>query len=162
MLFESTTILLRSIVRSIESSGEPGWDDHLESGNQCLYELHQLARSSGRTYKSSNAKFPVIAPAFERAIRAIPHVKLMMGAIRRKDQGAAVESGRVAIGEMNGTKAALPVVSPVEQKPAIAQAATRPEEPAIGKIHRHKVPAKQKRTPVAKRKPVRAAAAGSR
>ncbi len=157
MLFESTTILLRSIVHSIENRGEIGWDDYLESGNQCLYELHQLARSSSRTYKSSNAKFPVIAPAFERAIRAIPHVKLMMGAIRRKDREAGVESGRAAISEMNGTKPALPSLQFIEPQPESRQ----PEEPAK-KVHRHKGPVKQKRVPVAKQKPARASAAGSR
>jgi hypothetical protein len=157
MLFESTTVLLRSIVHSIENSGEAAWDDHLESGNQCLYELHQLARSSSRTYKSSNAKFPVITPAFERAIRAIPHVKLMMGAIRRKDREAGVESGRAAISEMNGTKIALPSLSFIEPQPDIRQ----PEEPAK-KVHHQKGPTKPKRVSIAKQKPARASAAGSR
>jgi hypothetical protein len=160
MLFESTTILLRSIVQSLENSVDAGWDDQLESGNQCLYELHQLARSSARTYKSSNAKFPVVTPAFERAIRAIPHVKSMMRSIRSKDQEAAVESGRAAIASMNGTAAAH-AVSPIEPKPASTQAVNRPEEPAK-KVHRHNEPVKQKRVPVARRKPVRVSVAGSR
>jgi len=146
MLFESTTALLRSIVHSIENKDEPGWDDHLESGNQCLYELHQFARSSTSTYKSSNAKFPVVAPAFERAIRAIPHVKLMMGAIRRRDQEAAVAGGRAAISEMIGIKTALPSVSSIEPKLDTRRPAKRPEGPPKN-VHGHKRPAKQQREP---------------
>jgi hypothetical protein len=157
MLFESTTILLRTIVHSLENSGEAAWDDHLESGNQCLYELHQLARSSSRTYKSSNAKFPVIAPAFERAIRAIPHVKLMMGAIRRRDRKAGVESGKAAIGEMNGNTTALPSL-PLSAPQSDSR---QPEDPAK-KVHRHKAPVKQKRVPEAKQKRARTSVAGSR
>jgi hypothetical protein len=163
MLFESTTILLRSIVHSTENNGEVGWEDHLESGNQCLYELHRLARSSARTSKASNSKFPVVALAFERAIRAIPHVKLMMRSLCLKDQSAAVESGRIAIGEMNGIKTALPSVSYAESKPAITQPVARPEEPAKSKAHQHKATAKQKHVRVTKRKTVKvSAAAGSR
>src|SRR5690242_14781183 len=115
MLFESTTLLLRSIVHSIEDGGETRWDDHLESGNQCLYELYQMSRSTSRTHKAdSQARFQVVTPPFARAVRAIPHVKTMMGSIRRKDQPAAVESGRAAIAEMNGIRTALPPGSPIE------------------------------------------------
>jgi hypothetical protein len=161
MLFESTTILLGSIVHSIENNGEVGWDDHLESGNQCLYELHQLARSSARTYKSSNAKFPVVTPAFERAICAIPHVKSMMRSIRTKDQAAAVESGRAAMAAMNGTIAAAHSNTSVEPKSDSRQPANAPAAPAK-KVHRYQEPVKQKRVPVAMRKPVRVSTAGSK
>ena len=110
MLFESTTILLRSIVHSLEDSVEHGWDDHLQSGNQCLYELHQLARPTPDTrIADSKSSFPTVIPTFERAVRTIPNVNLMMGAIRRKDLHAALESGRAAIDTMNGSKAALPL-----------------------------------------------------
>src|ERR1041385_8194188 len=103
MLFESTALLLRSIVHSLENGGESRWDDHLESGNQCLYELHQMSRSSSRT-KASTVKFQVVTPPFERAIRTIPHVKSMMRAVRTKDRAAAIEGGRAALAEMDGTR----------------------------------------------------------
>src|SRR5580765_410769 len=58
MLFESTTFLLRSIVTSLEKNVEDKWDDHVEFGNQCLYELHQMSRSTSRPSKpDANAKF---------------------------------------------------------------------------------------------------------
>lgn len=110
----------------------------------------------------SNAKFQVGTPPFARAIRAIPHVKLMMRAIRNRDQSGAVEAGRAAISEMNGTIAAAQSVSPIEPKLDSTQPATRPEEPAKSKVHRHKEALKQKPVPVAKRKPVRVSAASSR
>jgi hypothetical protein len=164
MLFDSTTILLRSIVTSVENGGgEIRWEDHLDFGNQCLYELHQMSHSPSRPSRAdSNAKFQIGTPPFARATRAIPHVKLMMGAIRRKDQLAAVEGGRAALAEMNGTIAAVHSASPIEPKPVSTQPATRPEEPSMSKVHRHKEPVKQKRAVVAKRKPVRVSAAGSR
>ncbi len=72
MLFESTSILLRSIVHSLENGSESRWDDHLESGNQCLYDLHQMARSSRRMNRAdSKARFQVGTPPFARAVGAI-------------------------------------------------------------------------------------------
>ena len=45
-------------------------------------------------------KAPVLVMVSERASKAIPHVKSMVRAIRRKDQTAAVESGRAALAEL--------------------------------------------------------------
>src|SRR6185369_17259526 len=85
MLFDSTTILLRSIVTSVQRGGEIRWEDHLEFGNQCLYELHQMSRSTSRPSKAdSHSKLQAGTPPFTRAIRAIPHVKSMMRAIRQR------------------------------------------------------------------------------
>src|SRR2546428_1799375 len=91
MLFESTKTLLRGIVQSLEKGDTSVWDDRLESGLQCQYELHQMSRSSTRAYKIGSV------PIADRAIRAIPHVRLMTIAIRRRNQIAALESGRAAI-----------------------------------------------------------------
>jgi hypothetical protein len=159
MLFESTAILLHGIVNSLDDCRETRWDDDLESGNQCLYELHQMARSSNRKYRlESDAKFQVGAPAFQRAMRAIPHVKSMVRSIRRMDQAGAVESGRAAIAEMNGaidSRPSVPAIAPsAGNKPPV----DRPEAPAIA-VHRHKKPAPKGRAAIAVRKPARASAA---
>jgi hypothetical protein len=111
MLFESTRILLRGIVQSIEKGENATWDDHLESGIQCLYELHQMSRPASRAYKV-DSKLQTGGTVSDRAIHAIPHVKLMVGAIRRRDQLAALEAGRAAVVEMNGC--GIKVVRPVE------------------------------------------------
>ena len=161
MLFESTTTLLRGIVRSIENNGEAGWDDQLESGNQCLYELHQFARSSTRTYKSSNAKFPVVAPAFERAILAIPHVKAMMRSIRQRDQAAAFQSGRAAIAQIDGTRTAPSYPPPGESKADTSIPVNSSEQPAKT-IRGRKKPETRDRAVVATPKPGRVSAAISR
>jgi hypothetical protein len=99
MLFESTTVVLRCVVHSLETEDEPKWGDLLESGNECIYELHQMCRPA----RVAHTTAPIVRTAFERAFRAIPHVKLMNAAIRRKDPAAAIENGRAALAEMNGT-----------------------------------------------------------
>jgi hypothetical protein len=162
MLFDSTTILLRSIVTSVQSGGEIRWEDHLEFGNQCLYELHQMSHSTSRPIRAdSNAKFPAGAPPFARAIRAIPHLKSMMRAIRHRDQSGAVEAGRAALAEMNGIKTAPSCPPPIESKPDSSLPVNPPEQPAK-MVHRHKKPETKKRAAVTKRKPARVSAASSR
>jgi hypothetical protein len=101
MLYDSTKVLLRGILGSLQSTGKIGWEDQVELGSECLYEIHQMARPKYQAYRTdSSTKGPALAPVYERAARAIPHVKLMVRAIRRKDQAGAVESGIAALAEM--------------------------------------------------------------
>jgi hypothetical protein len=101
MLYDSTKVLLRGILRSLQSTDKEGWDDHVESGGECLYEMHQMARPLYKGYRSDALnRTPSLVPVYERAARAIPHVKSMVKAIRCKDQAAAVKSGRAALDEM--------------------------------------------------------------
>src|ERR1700692_405443 len=108
MLFDSTTVLLRSIVTSLENDGGTLWDNHLGYGNQCLYELHQMSRSAVRPAKAESSKFHAGTPPFARAVRAIPHLKSMMRSLRLQDRAAAIESGRAALAEMDGTRTTAP------------------------------------------------------
>lgn len=101
MLYDSTKVLLRGILGSLQSTGKIGWEDQAELGGECLYEIHQMARPKYQAYRTdSSAKGPVLSPVYERAARAVPHVKSMVRAIRRKDQAGAVESGIAALAEM--------------------------------------------------------------
>ncbi len=101
MLYDSTKVLLRGMVRSLQSPDKDGWDDQVESGGECLYEMHQMARPLYKGYRTDALnRAPALVPVYERAARAIPHVKTMVRAIRRKDQAAAVESGTAALAEM--------------------------------------------------------------
>jgi len=101
MLYDSTKVLLRSMLWSLESTGKVGWEDQVELGRECLYEIHQMARPKYQAYRSdASSKGPLLVPVYERAARAIPHVKSMVRAIQRKDQALAVESGRAALAEM--------------------------------------------------------------
>jgi hypothetical protein len=101
MLYDSTKVLLRGILLSLENDRKIGWDDQTETAGQCSYEMHQMARPLYRGYRTDTLnKAPVLVPVSERAARAIPHVKLMVRAIRRKDQVAAMESGKAALAEM--------------------------------------------------------------
>lgn len=103
MLSDSTKNLLQTIVRSLETPDQAGWDDQIESGNQCLYEMHQMTRPSYRAYKTTSSdKWPSHVPDGAGMNRAMPHVKAMMSAIHRKDRAKAVENGKAALAEMNG------------------------------------------------------------
>ena len=105
MLCDSTKTLLQSILQSLQAPEQTGWDDPIESGKQCLYEMHQMTRPSHRAYKAiSSEKWPSHIPDGARLNRAMPHVKAMVSAIRRKDRLRALESGRSALAEMNGTR----------------------------------------------------------
>jgi hypothetical protein len=101
MLYDSTKVLLRGILLSLEGAGKIRWDDQVELARECSYEMHQMARPLYQGYRADPLKkVPILVPVSERAARAIPHVKLMVRAIRRKDQIAAVESGKAALAEM--------------------------------------------------------------
>jgi len=101
MLYDSTKTLLHGILLSLDSAAKIRWDDQVEWAGECSYEIHQMARPLYRGYRTDSvSKAPVLVPVSERAARAIPHVKSMVRAIRRKDQMAAMESGRAALAEM--------------------------------------------------------------
>ena len=101
MLYDSTKLFLTGILRSLQSPDTVKWDDQVEWGGECLYEMHQMSRPKYQGYRADAAsKTPEFVPVYQRAARAIPHMKSMMRAIRRQDQAAAVESGRAALAEM--------------------------------------------------------------
>ncbi len=102
MLYDSTKSLLQGILRSLETAEKVGWDDQIESGKQCLYEMHQMSRPLYKGYRTEgpNAKAAGAVPVSTKVTKAIPHVKVMVSAIRRKDQATALESGKAALAEM--------------------------------------------------------------
>jgi hypothetical protein len=160
MLFESTKTLLRTIVQSLEEGDKSAWDDRLESGIQCLYELHQMSRPSGHTYQSDKlrSKNPsAVIPISERAAHAIPHVKLMVSAVRRRDHAAALQSGRAAMIYMNGAHSAVPLPS----VPAPQELPAQAKAPTTATSQRRQPPNKG-RSVTAKRKPARTSAASGR
>jgi hypothetical protein len=118
MLFESTTLLLRSIVDALQSGDESKWDDHREFGNQCIYELFQMCRPERRKYEGH------LATVFDRASRTIPLVKEMNRAIRQKDRAAAVEHGKAALSAMYGIPNVVVLKPPVQ--PELVKSSPRP------------------------------------
>jgi hypothetical protein len=108
MLYDSTKGLLQSILRSLETGDETRWDDHTESGNECLYEMHQMSEPRYKAYRSDgiNANSLVQSTLPDKLSRAMPHVRTMVIAIRHKDQPRALQSGKAALAEMNGVRAA--------------------------------------------------------
>jgi len=158
MLYDSTKNLLRSIVHSLETFEKPAWDDLIESGKECLYEMHQMTRPSYRAYKSagSDAKFPTHIPDSEGLNRAMPDVKVMVGAIRRKDRTMALQSGRAALIEMNGagmSRAALVAAAArMEVRPIAAAVVVRKVEETIVVRKVEEAPRARKRETAAPRK----------
>ena len=67
MLCDSTKTLLQTILQSLQAPDQAGWDDQIESGNQCLYEMHQMTRPSYRAYKTaSSAQVAFTRPGWRR------------------------------------------------------------------------------------------------
>jgi hypothetical protein len=110
MLYESTKSLLQTILRSLETGDDTGWDDQTESGNSCLYEMHQMSGSLYKPYRPDRLNPHSLAQSTlpDKLTRAIPHVRTMVIAIRHKDQTRALESGKAALAEMNGTSRSIP------------------------------------------------------
>lgn len=110
MLYDSTKGLLQSILTSLETGDDSRWDDQTESGNACLYEMHQMSRPLYRAYRSDSQAGTSQAQATfpGRLNRAMPYVRTMVIAIRHKDQSQALESGRAALAEMNSVETREP------------------------------------------------------
>src|SRR5271157_2979350 len=108
MLYDSTKGLLQSILQALETGDETRWDDQTESGNACLYEMHQMSGALYKAYRSDsvNANSLVQSTLPDKLNRAMPHVRTMVIAIRHKDQTRALESGKTALSEMNGIRVA--------------------------------------------------------
>ena len=105
VLYESTKTLLQSILSVLETGDESRWDDQTESANACLYEMHQMSGPLYKAYRTDTLNRNSVAQISlpEKLNRAMPHVRLMVIAIRRRDRAKALESGKAALAEMNGT-----------------------------------------------------------
>ena len=148
MLCESTRTLLVSILRSLETPDHAEWDDQIESGKQCLYEMYQMTRPSYKAYKASGSdKWPTHIPDSHGLHRAMPHVKAMVRAIRHRDRATAVESGKAALAEMNG-------VAPPVSLPCFTEPKTESKEPA-NVVRQHQKLIGKRRAVVAHRPPSR-------
>lgn len=129
MLCDSTRSLLQAILESLKGADQAGWDDQIECGNQCLYEMHQMTRPSYQAHKSGGTdKWPSHIPDTAGLTRAMPHVKAMMRAIRSKDRTAALVSGNAALIEMN-----RPVVSKAADVCEVKEIRVKLAPPAIQK-----------------------------
>jgi|SRR5581483_6195309 len=101
MLYDSTRVLLRGMLWSLREADKIRWEDQAELAGECAYEMHQMSRPLYKGYRTDvGNKGAMLVPVFERATRAMPHIKFMVRAIRRKDRAGALESGRAALAEM--------------------------------------------------------------
>ena len=102
MVYDSTKTLLCSIIQSPNAGDEAAWDDVVELGKVCVYEMSQMTRQSYQPCRKdpANTQWPSRLPDSEKGIEAMPHVKAMVSAIRHRDQGTALESARAALAAM--------------------------------------------------------------
>jgi hypothetical protein len=102
MIYDSTKALLGSIIRSLDTADEAAWDDRLELGKECLYEMSQMTRPSYQPCRQdySDTQWESHIPDSKKAIQAMPHVRAMMSAIRHRDQATALECAKAALAEM--------------------------------------------------------------
>jgi hypothetical protein len=100
MLYDSTKVLIRGMLRDMETLETVHWEDQVELGRECLYEMHQMTRPQYKGWRADAKGHAGGVSEFVRATRAIPFVKLMVSAIRRKDSASALVSGRAALAEM--------------------------------------------------------------
>lgn len=107
MLYDSTKTLLQTILRVLETDDESRWDDQNESGNACLYEMHQMSGPLYKAYRTDNTNSVLQSRLPEKLNRAMPHVRSMVIAIRHRDRARALQSGKAALAEMNGTSRSL-------------------------------------------------------
>ena len=100
MVYDSTKSLLGSIIRSLETADEAAWDDRLELGGECLYEMSQMTRYQPCRRDPADPQWSRNIPDCEKARRAMQQIKLMMTAIRHRDQTTALENARAALAAM--------------------------------------------------------------
>ena len=102
MVYHSTKTLLCSIIQSLDGGDEAAWDDVVELGKVCIYEMSQMTRQSYQPCRRDFANYgwPSRLPDSEKGIEAMPHVKAMVSAIRHRDQATALECAKVALAAM--------------------------------------------------------------
>jgi hypothetical protein len=144
MLCDSTKNLLQTIIHSLEAPGPSAWDDQIESSKECLYEMHQMTRPSYGAYKkTASDKWPTHIPNGTDMNRAMPHVKAMVLAIRRKDRTSAIENGKAALAEMNGSRSSATSA----RSEGVGAAAKEPSNV----VRKHEEPTRKHRAVVEKR-----------
>jgi len=113
MLYDSTKTLLQSILRVLETGDDSRWDDQIESGNACLYEMHQMAAPMYKAYRTDTLNANSVAQSSlpEKLDRAMPYVRSMVIAIRHRDRTKALDSGKTALAALNGAIISLPSAS---------------------------------------------------
>jgi hypothetical protein len=131
MLYDSTKTLLRTIVQSLETSDKPAWDDLIESGQECLYEMHQMTRSLCRANNHADSDKRFRGLHLARLSRSMPHTKAMVAAIRHQDRATALESGNAALAVIDNPGASRLPVSPTESA-EVTHVVQQAEEP-VGK-----------------------------
>jgi hypothetical protein len=99
MWFGSTKTLLDSIIRSLKSGeqqDEAGWLAQTELAQACLSEMAELSEPVHGPPNGSASRY-VHRPVADKLNRAMPHVRAMLEAMRKRDRQAALTHGETAL-----------------------------------------------------------------
>ena len=85
---------LNGILEWLAGTDEAGWEQQIELGEGCRSEMERMARP---IYGRGKRSGPERNPDAPKLNRAIPHVRAMLTAMRRRDRTAALEHGRAGL-----------------------------------------------------------------
>jgi hypothetical protein len=75
------------------------WDAHTDHAEMCLFEMVRMSQPVPDPTKGSGERF-ALQPQGQNQLRAVPHVRNMVAAMRKRDRAAALKSGQEALAEM--------------------------------------------------------------
>jgi hypothetical protein len=75
------------------------WIAYTESAEMCLFEMTRMSQPVADPSHGLDQASGIEAPR-QALLGAVPHVRTMVAAMRKKDRGAALKSGHEALAEM--------------------------------------------------------------
>lgn len=82
-----------------ENDAQSWWNAHTDHAEICLSEMVRMSQPVSDPTKGSSGRF-AFDPLRQNVLQAVPHVRNMVAAMRKRDRAAALKSGRAALAEM--------------------------------------------------------------
>jgi len=82
-----------------ENDAQSWWNAHTDHAEICLSEMVRMSQPVSDPTKGSSRRF-AFDPPRQNVLQAVPHVRNMVAAMRKRDRAAALKSGRAALAEM--------------------------------------------------------------
>ena len=99
MWYGNTKNLLESIVRGLKTEppqNDAEWQAQTELVQACLTEMVEMSEPAVNPSKRATSRY-VHRPVADKLNRAMPHVRLMLTAMRDRDRTAALAHGEVTL-----------------------------------------------------------------
>jgi hypothetical protein len=82
-----------------DNDAQSWWNAHTDHAELCLSEMVRMSQPVPNPRKGSGERF-ALHHLGQNLLRAIPHVRRMVAAMRKRDRAAALKSGQEALVEM--------------------------------------------------------------